>query len=346
MPGGFSPRKLSESPYSHDARPRPQRFAKPMNLQERLAAPGACLMVVAPHPDDESLAAGGLIQRALGTGARVHIVFVTDGDNNPWPQRMLERRIRIGARDRERWGARRREEARRALQQLGADTAAVYRLQWPDGGVTSKLVDETRTAIAQWRGLMEEIAPTVLVLPDLADGHPDHSALHVLLELVLNTMPDATQPLCLCYLLHGHGALDESRRVVFALTPQEGERKRAAILAHRSQIALSRGRLMRFAVDGERFAVGVGNHPLSGPRLPWKVPLWARPLMALFAVDAQGGQRLDCDGAHEAPGLFWRDGTPAARLARPLQAPYYVKLYSPLPSPWVFDMWGWKPFRA
>ena len=76
------------------------------------------------------------------------------------------------------------------------------------------------------------------------------------------------------------------------------------------------------------------------------MPRGLRGFMALFAVDAQGGQRLDCDGAHEGAALLWRDGTVAAPLARPLQAPYYVKLFSTLPSPWVFDRWGWKRFRS
>lgn len=313
---------------------------------DHLLAPGDTLMVVAPHPDDESLAAGGLIQRALANGARVHIVLVTDGDNNPWPQRVLERRLRVDATARRRWGERRQLEARHALQELGAETSAVHRLRWPDGGVTAKLVDDSTAAIAQWQALLEEIRPTLLVLPDLADAHPDHSALHVLLELALGALPAARQPHCLCYLLHGSARIDETRRMSLALTPREGARKRAAILAHRSQIALSRGRLLRFAGEEERLALGSGDQSLSGPRLPWQVPRWMRGFMALFAVDAQGGQRLDCDGAHEGAALLWRDGMPAASLARPLQAPYYVKLYSTLPSPWVFDRWGWRRFRS
>ncbi|HXS74286.1 MAG TPA: PIG-L family deacetylase [Rhodanobacteraceae bacterium] len=318
-----------------------------MNLDQLLAAPDACLLIVAPHPDDESLAAGGVIQRALAHGARVHIVFVTDGDNNPWPQRLLERRLRIGARERERWGARRRGEAQCALRELGAEAVAVHRLGWADGGVTWKLVDETADAIAQWRTLLAEIAPTLLVLPDLADGHPDHSALHVLMELVLNGMPETRRPQCLCYLLHGHAGIDDMRRVAFALTDQEQTRKRAAIHAHASQIALSRRRLLRFATAREHFAVGVGNclgdGGLSGPRLPWQPPRGLRSTMVLLAVDAQGGQRIPCKDARAA-NLFWRNGASAARAGRSLQAPYYIKLYSSVPSPWVFDVWGWRRF--
>lgn len=314
-----------------------------MDLDQQLAAREACLLIIAPHPDDESLAAGGLIQRALRVGARVHIVFVTDGDNNPWPQRLLEARIRIGPRERERWGTRRRGEAERALGELGAERATVHRLGWPDGGVTWKVVDETAAVMAQWRDLIREIAPTLLVMPDLADGHPDHSALHVLLELVLNGMPEASRPQCLCYLLHGHTRLDAARQVSFELNEAEQVRKRKAIRAHRSQLALSRGRMLRWATAQERFALGIGNHSLRGTRLPWQPARWLRRTMVLLAVDAQGGQRLPCADAHEA-NLFWRDGSPAVRAARPLEPPYYVKLYSAAPSPWVFDVWGWQRF--
>src|SRR5690242_7448135 len=42
--------------------------------------PGDRLLIIAPHPDDEALAAGGVIQRAIARGARVRIVVLTDGD--------------------------------------------------------------------------------------------------------------------------------------------------------------------------------------------------------------------------------------------------------------------------
>src|SRR5882672_10858445 len=68
------------------------------------------LMVLAPHPDDETLGAGGLLQRAAARGVATRVVFATDGDDNPWPQRVVERRLWIGADARARWGARRRGE--------------------------------------------------------------------------------------------------------------------------------------------------------------------------------------------------------------------------------------------
>src|SRR5882672_4780790 len=77
------------------------------------------LMLLAPHPDDETIAAGGVLQQVIAAGGSVRIIYFTDGDDNPWAQRAVERRWRIGPDDRKRWGKRRRAEALAALVALG-----------------------------------------------------------------------------------------------------------------------------------------------------------------------------------------------------------------------------------
>jgi LmbE family N-acetylglucosaminyl deacetylase len=310
-----------------------------------LKRPGARLMVLAPHPDDESLAAGGLIQRALGYGAGVSVVFASDGENNPWPQRVLERRAWIGPRQRAGWAARRRGEADAALRTLRVEPAHVHRLGWPDGGVTWMLLDDTVVMLATMRELVQRERPTLLVLPDLVDRHPDHSAIHVLMEMVFQNSPGLRKPDCLGYLLHGRSQPGVPQRAVFALDDDEQVRKRRAVEAHASQIALSRGRLLRFAAATETFVAGLDSHDRAGAALPW-LPLRAvRRFLGLGAVEAGGGAGVGLDAGAGAT-LFWRDGSPAAHTSRTLHPPYYVKLYCPLPSPWVFDGWGWCRFGA
>ena len=46
-------------------------------------SPATRLLVVAPHPDDETLGAGGLIQRVRHAGGAVKVVFMTSGDGFP-----------------------------------------------------------------------------------------------------------------------------------------------------------------------------------------------------------------------------------------------------------------------
>jgi LmbE family N-acetylglucosaminyl deacetylase len=322
------------------------RPEKPLDLfdpEALLKRPDARLMVLAPHPDDESLAAGGLIQRALDHGAGVSVVFVSDGENNPWPQRALERRLWIGPRQRAGWARRRRAEADTALDVLGGERIRVHRLGWPDGGVTWMLLEKTVTMLATMRALLERERPSLLVLPDLVDRHPDHSALHVLMEMVFQAMPRESKPECLGYLLHGRSQAGSPRRAEFVLNEQEQARKRQAIEAHSSQTALSGRRLRRFATDSESFVAGLDCHDRVSSTLPWLPPRSMRRWLALLVVDADGGESVRLDRVRDA-NLFWRDGSPAARTSRNLRPPYYVKLYCPLPSPWVFDAWGWCRF--
>ena len=97
-------------------------------------------MLIAPHPDDEALACSVILQQAVRAGAAIRVVYVTDGDNNPWPQRALERRWRLSASDRKRWGKLRRAEALAALRVLGIHPADVQFLALPDQGLTDLLL--------------------------------------------------------------------------------------------------------------------------------------------------------------------------------------------------------------
>src|SRR5690625_4786057 len=201
---------------------------------------GKRLLLVTPHPDDESLALGGLIQHALREGAEITLLQVTDGDNNPWPQRWLERRWRIGPDERKRWGRRRVGEVRQAIECLGLPGASLRRLGWPDLGVCARLRDDGVDAIDAFAAVMREARPDIVALPDLADRHPDHGGAHVLARLAMARL--AWAPVCLTYLVHGKIAAGGEPRDV-PLDPPMREAKRQAVLAHRTQTALAERRL-------------------------------------------------------------------------------------------------------
>ena len=104
-------------------------------------------MLFAPHPDDESLACSILLQQAVHARAAIRVVYVTDGDDNPWPQRVLERRWRLNATDRRRWGRLRRTEALAALRVLGVNGSAVRFLALPDQKLTAMLMCDCQSAL-------------------------------------------------------------------------------------------------------------------------------------------------------------------------------------------------------
>ncbi|PYJ05384.1 MAG: GlcNAc-PI de-N-acetylase, partial [Verrucomicrobia bacterium] len=98
------------------------------------------MLLFAPHPDDESLGCSILLQRAVRARAMIRVVYVTDGDDNPWPQRVLECKWRLNGTDRRRWGRLRRKEALAALRVLGMHGSAARFLGLPDQKLSAMLM--------------------------------------------------------------------------------------------------------------------------------------------------------------------------------------------------------------
>jgi len=271
------------------------------------------LLVIAPHPDDESLATGGLIQRAKEVGAVVRVVFATNGDNNPWPQRWTEKRWQIGTRERRRWGALRRREARKALQQLGLAEKPRF-LNLPDQGITAKLLEADAETLERLCCEIEEWQPTRLVLPSPHDQHPDHNALYVLLQIALERLgrTDMTQ---LHFLVHCRRPDWIPCRRELVLTEPERQTKWQAIHCHQTQMVLSRKRFLSYARPVENFYQPasveplLAHHPLGGAwvsagvlNLSLIVPAKWRPRGSIFIAGE----------SPEAGSLRWRLKLPAA----------------------------------
>jgi LmbE family N-acetylglucosaminyl deacetylase len=209
------------------------------------------LMLIAPHPDDEALACSVILQRAVRAGAVLRVVYATDGDDNPWPQRVLERKWRINATDRKRWGKLRRSEALAALRVLGVDPRDAQFLALPDQGLTDLLRKDCRAAVERFAEIIRDWLPTHLLVPSISDTHPDHSALAVILRLALAEIfePDA---LVWSYAVHGKSAGFFGRAQPLRQSQIEAEKKLAAIHCHKSQIKLSRKRFLAYAARPER----------------------------------------------------------------------------------------------
>ena len=119
----------------------------------------ASAVVVAAHPDDEILGAGGTMALLAQAGARLRLVAVTDGEaSHP------------GARDPAELASRRIAESAAALKILGAGSVDVVRLRLPDTGLTDRegeLADILRRLCAGF---------DVCLAPWEDDAHADHEA--------------------------------------------------------------------------------------------------------------------------------------------------------------------------
>jgi LmbE family N-acetylglucosaminyl deacetylase len=167
---------------------------------------GVNAMVFSPHPDDETIAAGGFIQQVVQKDGKVRVVFMTNGDGYVRGVRLAMQRTEISSEDFVRYGVARHDEALRAACDLGLNADDVLYLGFPDDGINklwtshwSRLSAYTsphtllnhahyRTSLsprarydgsdlgAEIERVIKRYKPEWIVLPDPRDQHPDHAA--------------------------------------------------------------------------------------------------------------------------------------------------------------------------
>jgi LmbE family N-acetylglucosaminyl deacetylase len=175
------------------------------------------VVIVAPHPDDETLGAGGLIQSCAAAGHAVSVVSVTDGEA-----------AHHGPID---LAAIRRRELAAALAYLSPNPVPCHRLRIADGEVTANESYLERAIEARLP------AGSTLVAPFECDGHPDHDAVgRACLRIArMQHLTLARYPICAWHRCLPH-AFSGSRIVRFALSAQAQRAKARAISCFASQL--------------------------------------------------------------------------------------------------------------
>lgn len=137
----------------------------PLAPIEELTA-GTGIVVVAPHPDDETFGCAGLIRAAIVKDIPVRIVVLTDGaGSHPQSAQFPPMRLR----------ALRQEETRRAMSALGVPPAQIFFMGLPDGGlaVEGPQADAAARKIA---ATAQEIDAGAMFVTWEHDPHRDHRA--------------------------------------------------------------------------------------------------------------------------------------------------------------------------
>ncbi|MFZ4841383.1 PIG-L family deacetylase [Mycetocola saprophilus] len=114
------------------------------------------LLVIAAHPDDETLGAGGLIAQCEALGLPIHVICVTDGSASHPKDPLLS--------------FTRAAELEAAVYELSPH-ATVERLGFPDGGIR-ELASALRTELHNRVRLLPHSA--LIAAPWAGDGHRDH----------------------------------------------------------------------------------------------------------------------------------------------------------------------------
>jgi LmbE family N-acetylglucosaminyl deacetylase len=206
------------------------------------------VLIIAPHPDDDVIAAGGLIQRTLASGGTTRILFLTAGEHNDWAQRAYLRKWRITREDRDAWAGLRMAEASEALTRLGASTDSFELLRYPDRQLGMLARRDPEGAIARLKERIDAFDPTLVAVPSTFDLHGDHRAAAFLAHRATRE----PRRVVVTYVIHG--AVPPSRiALTLELSPAEQARKRSAIEAHATQLLLGRGRFLAYATGVETF---------------------------------------------------------------------------------------------
>jgi len=188
------------------------------------------VLIFAPHPDDETLGASGVIQRALKAGAKVKVVCITkgrlgitskNGTKDFTSEQILE------------YGVKRGEETISAMQIAGLRRDDVIFLGYPDAGIADILTEHweeyspylcelpetarvlypdvlSPEALLIGKSLLKDIKeillvfkPTKIFVSHPADLHPDHRALYVFLKVALFDLSgQIKQPQVFCCPIH------------------------------------------------------------------------------------------------------------------------------------------------
>jgi LmbE family N-acetylglucosaminyl deacetylase len=149
------------------------RNLEPIPPPARLKGPAmrGKVLVLAPHPDDETIGPGATLSMHAAGGDDIHVVFVSAGTaGDP-----------TGALDPEEYAATRQAEARAAADVLGIAHLEFWGL--PDG----TKVNENDVAMLLPRVIdaIERVKPDVLYAPHEADQHSDHHAVCVIARRAL-----------------------------------------------------------------------------------------------------------------------------------------------------------------
>ncbi len=191
------------------------------------------ILILAPHPDDETIACAGVIQDAVKKGASLKIVYLTNGDHNQIAFIVYEKRIPVRTGEFIHLGEVRRKEAIKAMELLGVGSKNLIFMGYPDFGtftifrqvwrdakpyksiltrISSVPYKENFSFGAPYKGenilsdlekIIKEYKPNKIFVSHPADTNVDHKAFYLFLQIALQDLKkDIPRPEVYPYLVH------------------------------------------------------------------------------------------------------------------------------------------------
>jgi LmbE family N-acetylglucosaminyl deacetylase len=189
------------------------------------------LLVIAPHPDDETIGCGGLLALACEAGLSCTVVVVTDGGashprSRAWPRERLIRQRRL--------------EVNRALRILGVTRDALF-LDLPDAQTLELPRAITIQAQSRLQDLMQSLTPDIVLTTWRREPHCDHRFAYDVTKAALEAAGGSTglYEYMVWTAFHGEAGdwprPDETTSISLDIVGAQA-RKMRALYAHKSQI--------------------------------------------------------------------------------------------------------------
>lgn len=209
----------------------PNQAAPPSAVEVAEDKLGDRVLVIAPHPDDETIGPAILVRDLLKEGKDVSVLMITSGDGYiGGAQSWLGANGDIHAKLQQ-YGTIRAKETETALAKLGVNRDHIYYMGFPDGGSSSVWDSEWdddnphkgrngattvpydfamqkgapysgAEYVRQLEGVLKKVKPTGIVFPDPYDYHQEHWGAGAFLQYALMDM--SQNPAQVTYLVHRH----------------------------------------------------------------------------------------------------------------------------------------------
>jgi LmbE family N-acetylglucosaminyl deacetylase len=216
------------------------------------------VLIVAPHPDDETLGCGGAISLLCHQGYDVNVLIISDGKgSHPNSRKYPAPVLRLT----------RSQETLTALAILGVDRSAVTFLHLKDGEIPTVTAPKFRAAKVLCRNYLQATLPDAIFVPWRLDPHADHRATWQLIQaalLSLGMMPQVIEYPIWDWDISQQTTADLSHITGWKLDIQSVlKQKKLAIESYRSQL----GQL----IDDDPNGFCLSAEMLANFTRPWEV---------------------------------------------------------------------------
>lgn len=173
-------------------------------------------VIIAPHPDDETIGCSGLIQQLISKGQKVDVIYMTGGGKSHSGCCNIDEATLI---------AHRRELARKSASILGLSQENLHFLDYPDGGIALNCHETERL-----RSLFRGLKPDAVFIPHKGEGWSDHiESSNIVKSLLKDNEAVEIYEYCVWFWYYNVWNIDWKNARTVAMTKEQHKKKLQAM---------------------------------------------------------------------------------------------------------------------